>query len=135
MIISLITILYLIQLLGHEDGGILLQWPLTIVHPIDRYSPLYRISADQLQNEVFEIVVTLEATTGSTNMDTQTVTSYIPSEILWGYRFAEMFTIDPASKHIIVNEELLNSVHQVEAPMCSGADYEHQFNQKTTWAD
>ena len=70
-----------------EDSDLLLLWPVTVVHPITAESPLYGISATSLIQDDFEIIVTLEGTTASTNMAAQAVTSYLPNEILWGYRF------------------------------------------------
>lgn len=43
-----------------EEDKIFFIWPTTIVHKIDRYSPLYRISASDMLQERFEIVVILE---------------------------------------------------------------------------
>lgn len=44
---------------GDEDK-IFFIWPTTIVHKIDKDSPLYRISASDMLRERFEIVVILE---------------------------------------------------------------------------
>jgi len=43
-----------------EEDKIFFIWPTTIVHKIDRYSPLYKISASDMLRERFEIVVILE---------------------------------------------------------------------------
>lgn len=43
-----------------EEDRIFFIWPTTIVHKIDKYSPLYRISASDMLRERFEIVVILE---------------------------------------------------------------------------
>jgi potassium inwardly-rectifying channel subfamily J len=43
-----------------EEDKIFFIWPTTIVHKIDKYSPLYRISASDMLRERFEIVVILE---------------------------------------------------------------------------
>ena len=100
----------------------LLFWPATIVHPITVESPLYGITATQLaQDDVsFEIIVTLEGTTASTNMAAQAVTSYLPSEILWGYRFDDMIATTNASSRPSVDHSLLDSVYPVpETPLVS----------------
>ena len=68
-------------------------WPVTVVHSITAESPLYGISADRLALEKFEIIVTLEGTTESTNMATQASTSYKSKQILLGYRFEDIFTL------------------------------------------
>ncbi|CAG9815454.1 unnamed protein product [Phaedon cochleariae] len=56
---------------------LLLIWPVSIVHKIDEFSPLYKLSADDLVNENFEIVVTLEGTVESTDQKTQARSSYL----------------------------------------------------------
>lgn len=43
-----------------EEDKIFFIWPTTIVHKIDRYSPLYKVSASDMLRERFEIVVILE---------------------------------------------------------------------------
>ena len=50
----------------------------------------FRMSASEMANDKFEIVVGLEGTIESTSMTFQTRTSYLPDEILWGHRFEPM---------------------------------------------
>lgn len=61
--------------------------PVTIVHEIDEDSPLYEIGKAELETGNFELVVILEGMVEATAMTTQCRSSYVPSEILWGYRF------------------------------------------------
>ncbi|XP_022092720.1 G protein-activated inward rectifier potassium channel 3-like [Acanthaster planci] len=70
------------------EDRIFLVWPLIICHEIDEDSPLYEYSAKGLENADFEIVVILEGIVEQTGLTTQARTSYLPSEIMWGYRFA-----------------------------------------------
>lgn len=44
---------------------------MTVMHRIDSDSPLWDISADQLQDEHFEIIVNLEGTVENTGMTAQ----------------------------------------------------------------
>ena len=92
----------------------LLLWPITVVHPITAESPLYGISAISLIKEDFEIIVTLEGTTASTNMAAQAVTSYIPKEILWGYRFDEMLSTDSDTARPTVDFSQIDKLFSVE---------------------
>uniref|UniRef100_A0A1B0D4Y4 G protein-activated inward rectifier potassium channel 3 n=1 Tax=Phlebotomus papatasi TaxID=29031 RepID=A0A1B0D4Y4_PHLPP len=73
---------------GKEDR-LMFIWPTTIVHKIDKHSPLYALSAQDMLKERFEIVVMLEGVVESTGMTTQARSSYLPSEILWGHRFEQ----------------------------------------------
>ena len=70
------------------EDRIFLVWPLIICHIIDDKSPLYHLSAATLHDADFEIVVILEGVVEQTGLTTQARTSYLPSEIEWGYRFA-----------------------------------------------
>ncbi|KAG5881680.1 hypothetical protein JTB14_002165 [Gonioctena quinquepunctata] len=76
------------------EGDFFLVWPITLVHKIDKRSPLYNISLKDPQKERFEIVVTLEATVESTDQKTQARSSYLSEEILWGRRFDSMISLD-----------------------------------------
>lgn len=93
------------------DGGderLMFIWPTIVVHKIDKNSPLYNLSAQDMLRERFEIVVMLgmvlmilcslcllvnssigvsEGVVESTGMTTQARSSYLPSEVLWGHRF------------------------------------------------
>ncbi|XP_072036151.1 ATP-sensitive inward rectifier potassium channel 12-like [Amphiura filiformis] len=76
--------------LMYETGEdrIFLVWPLIICHIIDEKSPLYNLSAATLVDADFEVVLILEGVVEQTGLTTQARTSYLPSEIQWGYRFA-----------------------------------------------
>ncbi len=80
---------------GFDSGldRIFVVWPITICHVIDEDSPLYDISAEDLRNERFEIIVILEGVVESTGMTTQARTSYLSSEILWGHRYFITFSL------------------------------------------
>lgn len=61
--------------------------PLTFYHVLDEKSPLAGLSAENLRQREFELLVTLNATMESTAATCQSRTSYVPQEILWGYEF------------------------------------------------
>ncbi|XP_012224310.1 ATP-sensitive inward rectifier potassium channel 12 isoform X2 [Linepithema humile] len=105
-----------------EEDKIFFIWPTTIVHKIDRHSPLYRISANDMLRERFEIVVILEGIIESTGMTTQARSSYLPSEILWGHRFQPIITFRKETGEYEVNYTLFNNTYEVDTPLCSAAD-------------
>ncbi|KAJ1131398.1 hypothetical protein NDU88_009735 [Pleurodeles waltl] len=74
---------------GFDSGTdrIFLVSPITIVHQIDEESPLYEFTKAELETSDFELVVILEGMVEATAMTTQCRSSYLPNEILWGYRF------------------------------------------------
>ncbi|XP_049597920.1 ATP-sensitive inward rectifier potassium channel 15 [Syngnathus scovelli] len=61
--------------------------PLTFYHILDERSPLAGLTAENLHSSEMELLVTLNATMESTAATTQSRTSYVPNEILWGYEF------------------------------------------------
>ncbi|XP_011875784.1 PREDICTED: G protein-activated inward rectifier potassium channel 3-like isoform X6 [Vollenhovia emeryi] len=105
-----------------EEDKIFFIWPTTIVHKIDRYSPLYKVSASDMLRERFEIVVILEGVIESTGMTTQARSSYLPSEILWGHRFQPIITFRKETGEYEVNYTLFNNTYEVDTPLCSAAD-------------
>ncbi|XP_024886183.1 G protein-activated inward rectifier potassium channel 3-like isoform X2 [Temnothorax curvispinosus] len=105
-----------------EEDKIFFIWPTTIVHKIDRYSPLYKVSASDMLRERFEIVVILEGVIESTGMTTQARSSYLPSEILWGHRFQPIITFRKETGEYEVNYSLFNNTYEVDTPLCSAAD-------------
>ncbi|NP_001034916.1 ATP-sensitive inward rectifier potassium channel 11 [Danio rerio] len=68
-------------------NSIFLVSPLIISHTIDKNSPLYDLSADDLLHEDIEVIVVLEGVVETTGITTQARTSYLSEEILWGHRF------------------------------------------------
>ncbi|XP_023321179.1 ATP-sensitive inward rectifier potassium channel 8 [Eurytemora carolleeae] len=50
-------------------------------------SPLYDLAPRDILSKQFEIIVTLDGTTQETGNQIQVRSSYLPNEILWGYRF------------------------------------------------
>ena len=73
------------QLDGSEDRALLL-WPMTVIHVINDKSPFWKMSPKDLLNSSFEVIITLDSVIESTGNTTQARTSYLPSEILWGFR-------------------------------------------------
>lgn len=123
-------------------------WPTTIVHKIDRHSPLYALSAQDMLKERFEIVVMLgvcvfcleiflfwteelidifvlfslsvvEGVVESTGMTTQARSSYLPTEILWGHRFEHVVTFRKETGEYEVDYTLFNNTYEVDTPLCS----------------
>ncbi|XP_023036542.1 G protein-activated inward rectifier potassium channel 3 isoform X2 [Drosophila willistoni] len=104
------------------DGGedrLMFIWPTTIVHKIDRNSPLYMLSATDMLKERFEVVVMLEGVIESTGMTTQARTSYLPSEILWGHRFVNVVSFRKETGEYEVDYTLFNNTYDVDTPLCS----------------
>lgn len=105
-----------------EEREVVLATPATIIHKIDKNSPLYTLNPDDLLLESFELVVCFTYTGDSTGMLHQTRTSYTPSDIRWGQRFQEMLKL--GKKHYKVDYALFNATTWVSAPMMSAEEYD-----------
>ena len=56
---------------SNAESCIFFIWPLEIIHIIDEESPLFEMSADDLNREKFELVVILEGTIKTSSMTFQ----------------------------------------------------------------
>ena len=68
------------------------------------------MSASEMANDKFEMVVGLEGTIESTSNTFQTRTSYLPDEILWGHRFEPMMLYRRDHNKYQVNS-ITNCIH------------------------
>ncbi|XP_059620073.1 ATP-sensitive inward rectifier potassium channel 1 [Phlebotomus argentipes] len=118
--------------LALEDlGHLFLIWPTTVVHVIDAKSPLYDVSARDLLNKHFEIVVTMTGGCRSTGQLTQTRTSYLPRDILWGHKFDHLLTYSHESEAYVADYEKFDSLTQIDTPLCSARRLEEIFAEVT----
>jgi len=62
----------------------------TVMHEIDRDSPLYGASAASLEAQNVELVVTASGIDETIAQRVHARTSYLPDEILWGHRFVDV---------------------------------------------
>lgn len=102
-------------------------WPIVLSHRIDEASPLWSVSPTDLITEKFEIILTMEGTTPETGNNIQVRTSYLPSEILWGYKFEHscvMFNRDIGKYE--VKFDTLNTIVKDNTPCLSPKSYEEQ---------
>ncbi|XP_060521716.1 G protein-activated inward rectifier potassium channel 3-like isoform X2 [Cylas formicarius] len=104
------------------DGNLFFIWPMTIVHKINEESPFYYLSASDMLQERFEIVVILEGTIESTGQTTQARSSYLASEVLWGHRFESVVSYNKDRQGFEVNYSKFDNTLAVDTPLCSGAD-------------
>lgn len=114
-------------------NSLLLIWPVTIVHVIDEDSPLYKLDSEQLVGFKFEIITVLEGTVESTGQSIQVRSSYLPSEVKWGYRFEPVISTHGCGRYTqtIIDYNKFNRIVAVETPKCSPFDY-HLFRRKKT---
>ncbi|KPM11583.1 ATP-sensitive inward rectifier potassium channel 12-like protein [Sarcoptes scabiei] len=94
------------------------------------------MNADDLCREKFEIVAFLEGTVESTGQTVQARTSYLPSEILWGYRFEQIIRYQHNIGEYLVDYSRFNNVYMVDTSYCSAEEldeelYQQQFTQES----
>uniref|UniRef100_A0A1B0DBG0 Uncharacterized protein n=2 Tax=Phlebotomus papatasi TaxID=29031 RepID=A0A1B0DBG0_PHLPP len=116
--------------LALEDcGHLFLIWPTTVVHVIDDTSPLYDVSARDLLNKRFEIVVTMTGGCRSTGQLTQTRTSYLSRDILWGHKFVHLLTYSHEKEAYVADYEKFDMITQIDTPLCSARRLEEIFTE------
>lgn len=97
-------------------------WPMIVVHRIDESSPFYHMSAADMLQEKFEIVVILEGTIESTGQTTQARSSYLNMEILWGHRFLPVVGFNNERQGYDIDYSKFNETIPVDTPLCSGRE-------------
>jgi inward rectifier potassium channel len=65
----------------------------TVVHPIDSNSPIFGATPESLRASQSEFLVLLSGFDETFSATVHTRSSYLPDEVLWGYRFASAFVI------------------------------------------
>lgn len=106
--------------------------PLVIIHIIDENSPFYDVTPQMLQRSDFEVVVVLDGVVEATGLNTQPKSSYLSSEILWGYDFCNTLEKSQFSEKGFYHADFsrLNDIHVVETRRCSPREYYRQKQQE-----
>ncbi|XP_002001643.3 ATP-sensitive inward rectifier potassium channel 12 [Drosophila mojavensis] len=100
------------------NGEQLIVWPDIVCHVIDETSPLFAFNnAKQFNAGQFELYVTIVGTSPTTAQMTEAKTSYVPREIYWGQRFANIIHYDASHERYIVDYENFNSTISVDMPV------------------
>ncbi|KAG9342259.1 hypothetical protein JZ751_016761 [Albula glossodonta] len=106
------------------SNSIFLLAPLIICHVIDRDSPLYDLSAMELQCSDLEVIVILEGVVETTGITTQARTSYVSEEIQWGHRFVPIVT-EEEGVYSVDYSKFGNTV-KVATPRCSARELDEK---------
>jgi inward rectifier potassium channel len=84
-----------------RDGVMFLATPWTIVHPIDRDSPLWGKTAEDLTREQAEVLILIKAYDDTFAQSVQARYSYRHDDFVWGKKFAPAFSIGPEGDLVI----------------------------------
>uniref|UniRef100_A0A915L1V4 Uncharacterized protein n=1 Tax=Romanomermis culicivorax TaxID=13658 RepID=A0A915L1V4_ROMCU len=115
--------------MGEENGRdkVLFLWPTVAYHVIDHRSPIYEYSREDLQKAQLEFIAVAEGIVESTGLTTQTRTSYLPTEIQWGYRFRPMnFCNKGEASKVTTQYEDFDSMVPVATPDCSAKEWDEK---------
>ncbi|XP_049616422.1 ATP-sensitive inward rectifier potassium channel 8 isoform X1 [Syngnathus scovelli] len=107
-----------------SSNSLFLLAPLIICHVIDKNSPLYDLSAMELQCSDLEVIVILEGVVETTGITTQARTSYISEEIQWGHRFVPIVT-EEEGVYSVDYSKFGNTV-RVGTPRCSARELDEK---------
>src|SRR5664279_2433137 len=87
----------------------------TVVHPIDDKSPLFGETQESLRAARGELLVLLSGYDETFSATVHTRTSFVPDELLWGYRFASAFVVSRSSgKKVAVDMRQFDRVETVQ---------------------
>ena len=115
---------------GQEDTLFFI-WPSIVTHRIDESSPFYNMSARDFLKKRYEIIVVLEGIVEPTGMSIQVRTSYLPYEILWGYRFVNVLNFNRKANMYQVDYGSFNKVLNADMPTCSAKTYDFYYKAKS----
>ncbi|XP_061124193.1 ATP-sensitive inward rectifier potassium channel 8 isoform X1 [Syngnathus typhle] len=107
-----------------SSNSLFLLAPLIICHVIDKNSPLYDLSAMELQCSDLEVIVILEGVVETTGITTQARTSYVSEEIQWGHRFVPIVT-EEEGVYSVDYSKFGNTV-RVATPRCSARELDEK---------
>lgn len=73
----------------------------TVMHRIDESSPLWGVAPEELALEDAECLVSVTGLEETTSQTVHARHSYSHEELIWGYRFRDVFATDPKGRPII----------------------------------
>lgn len=97
-----------------EEDELFFIWPTTLIHKINSDSPFYDMSAKDFLKRRYEIVIMLEGVVEQTGNSIQARSSYLPNEVLWGYRFVNLLTFKHSASQYKIDYSAFNSVYKTE---------------------
>ena len=116
---------------GESEGRLFMVWPVIVEHCINEESPFWTWSAEDLKRKKFELVVVLEGIVESTGMTTQARTSYLPEEIMWGYRFDRLVTFEKETGQYLIDYSRFHYTAKIDIPKCSAKDLQNLQNDQS----
>merc|ERR1719312_1086408 len=97
-----------------EEDELFFIWPTTLIHKINSDSPFYNMSAKDFLKKRYEVVVILEGVIEQTGNSIQARSSYLPNEVLWGYRFVNLLTFKHSASEYKIDYSAFNAVYKAD---------------------
>jgi len=114
-----------------EEDNLFFIWPTTLVHKITEDSPFYNMSARDFLRKRYEIVVLLEGVIEQTGNSIQARSSYLPNEVLWGYRFVNLLNFKHSASEYKIDYSAFNAVYKTEMSTESQANKDAESDTKS----
>ncbi|HKP12720.1 MAG TPA: ion channel [Blastocatellia bacterium] len=89
-----------------------LSW--TVVHPIDKSSPLYGLTDEDLKRGSAEFLILLSGLDESFSQTVHTRSSYAAGDVIWGARFANVFNRRAGRERLTIDVRRLHDIERVE---------------------
>ena len=117
-----------------EEETVFFIWPMTIVHRINEDSPFYNMNARDFLKKRYELIVVLEGIVEASGNTIQARTSYLPNEILWGYRFVNVLNFRRRQAEYIIDYNSFNTLYNCtdSTPTCSAKVYQERQELKNS---
>ena len=106
---------YNLALETNKINALALSW--TLVHPIDKDSPLWGFSSQDFENTKGELLVYIKAFDDTFSNNVIARTSYTFGEIRYGKKFTPMYKRDDTGQTTVLHVELLNTYTEVTMPL------------------
>jgi inward rectifier potassium channel len=85
----------------YRDRSSLFALTWTVMHPVNESSPLYGVTFDEMLEKEMEILITLTGIDQTVSENIHAHHSYIPAEILWNHRFADILSKTPDGRRSV----------------------------------
>lgn len=101
-----------VRSLGASCPSLGLPW--TIVHPMNRHSPLHKATPEVLVEMQAEIVAIFDGVNESVGSNIQSRWSYIPNEIVWNARFLPIVHVSQKKRKFVVDYTKISKYVQLD---------------------
>jgi inward rectifier potassium channel len=101
-----------LKLLRHQTPNFALTWQ--AMHPIDRHSPLYGLTAESLKQTTTMLVISLSGLDETVAQTVHARHIYHASDILWNHRFVDVISHSGSDGHRYVDYNYFHDVVMLE---------------------